>query len=251
MLTILPRLSIGVVFGDAGSDVCCPDDRYCYIGTDWAVKCCGKGSICPNSPCAETQYYCNKTVVAEDGSLTYKADCCLRQCDQSTQFRCPDSLGGGCCDVGNECTIATGANACLVTATATTKPPSTTNGTTSTTRVETTSTSSDFPDNSHLTVDDSTRKLKIGLSVGLVSFVGLLCALGIFLLRKRRNAQRTHGNDDIWFKKPELPGDDANPPVLELPEDTLRELPAEVITPELSETVEGRPHELPDSSVKG
>lgn len=109
MLTILPRLSIGVVFGDAGSDVCCPDDRHCYIGTDWAVKCCGKGSICPNSPCAETQYYCNKTVVAEDGSLTYKADCCLRQCDQSTQFRCPDSLGGGCCDVGNECTIATGA----------------------------------------------------------------------------------------------------------------------------------------------
>ena len=216
----------GVTVGVAGVELCCPDDRYCYLNTEWEAQCCPRGTSCPDSPCAETEYYCNKTIQAEGGGgLTQKTDCCKRQCDDATQFRCPDELGGGCCDVGDDCTISEGENACRV----------------------------NTPSSPPETGGDTAKKLKIGLSVGLVALVGGLGGICFYQWRRRRRAQRRRVDRSAegWPGKPELPGDGAVPPRHELPEDTLHELPGEGATPELPEALEGRPHELPGSSVPG
>ena len=151
-------------------------------------------------------------------------------------------MGGGCCPVDTECTIDNGAPGCY---------PETTPSSLPETRLPETS-------------GNTAKKLKVGLSVGLVALVGCLGGICFYLWRRRRRARaraqqvdRSASADGWPFNKPELPGDGAGasasavPPRYELPEDTLRELPGEGMTPELPEALDGRPHELPDSSVTG
>lgn len=215
--------------------MCCQEDRYCFLTTEWEVKCCAEGTTCPYSPCAETEYYCNKTFTAEDGSPTQRTGCCARNCGSATNYTaCSVGMGGGCCPVDTECTIYNGAPGCYP------ENP----------------TPSSVPE----TGGNTEKKLKIGLSVGLVALVGCLGGICFYLWRRRRRARaraqqvdRSASADGWPFNKPELPGDGASavPPRYELPEDTLRELPGEGMTPELPEALDGRPHELPDSSVTG
>ena len=103
------------------ADQCCDNDSYCYVDRDGDPRCCAIGSNCDNnSPCSSDAFFCTQTVTETSGSsssaVTQKG-CCPRRCAATSQYRCAQDDGGGCCNYTAECR----AGNCVATA----KPSST------------------------------------------------------------------------------------------------------------------------------
>ncbi|KAH8161546.1 hypothetical protein CIB48_g6702 [Xylaria polymorpha] len=99
---------------------CCPNDRYCYLNTNWEAKCCSLGVKCPDSKCGADQLYCNYTssttvalgttsageqqgdMVTSIVSLFTSTACCNRPCNASS-FSCEKAFGGQCCPYNFKC----------------------------------------------------------------------------------------------------------------------------------------------------
>lgn len=107
--------------GALGEASCCANDRYCFFDENWTVQCCSIGNQCGECPADsikvnETQTTSfDVTVALKSGtntepvvtqSISVKTDdsqgCMPRKCAVS-EFQCPQSLGGGCCQFGNPC----------------------------------------------------------------------------------------------------------------------------------------------------
>ncbi|KAL8418893.1 hypothetical protein RB594_002192 [Gaeumannomyces avenae] len=95
--------------GSGGS--CCENSKWCFINKQGAAKCCGAGSSCSESMnCPTSQFQCNDTrtvtTTAPGGSTSVSTEtfpaCCGRKCATSS-FRCPSSMGDGCCGYGSTC----------------------------------------------------------------------------------------------------------------------------------------------------
>ncbi|KAH6652861.1 hypothetical protein BKA67DRAFT_302679 [Truncatella angustata] len=109
--------------GTAGANKCCGVNQYCYYKPDWEVGCCGLGTTC-DPQCTGTSYRTNATLtVTSTSSLsatgsdatttgigtldetvitTTVPGCVARACAVSA-YRCPLSMGGGCCDNSQVC----------------------------------------------------------------------------------------------------------------------------------------------------
>ncbi|KAL2196517.1 hypothetical protein P885DRAFT_37899 [Corynascus similis CBS 632.67] len=122
--------------GPAGEGFCCPNDQYCIVDPDNISKaaCCHIGAKCPGVRCATTQYLCRTTAtITTSGTTTTSLGtaCCPRACTGTSQFQCPTSLGGWCCQYGQRCARGDGNGGegggdCLFTVSAPTPTPSTT-----------------------------------------------------------------------------------------------------------------------------
>ena len=69
------------------------------------AACCHIGSGC-GSPCDPDQYQCHitETLTASGTTTTSLAPaCCPRACTATSMYRCPESMGGGCCSYGSVC----------------------------------------------------------------------------------------------------------------------------------------------------
>ncbi|KAL2157117.1 hypothetical protein VTH06DRAFT_7032 [Thermothelomyces fergusii] len=100
--------------GPPGENACCPNDQYCIVDPSDTTRagCCSIGARCGGSPCDPTAYQCDKTTtITADGTAdgtattttTVVPACCGRRCTAVSEFRCPASLGGGCCKFGSRC----------------------------------------------------------------------------------------------------------------------------------------------------
>ncbi|KAF3807632.1 hypothetical protein GCG54_00012030 [Colletotrichum gloeosporioides] len=103
------RCDIGLDIGFP--DQCCSNENYCYVKPNGNPWCCQIGSNC-DSKCSASQFQCtnvvtvtitptsngNPTVTSSTGSA-----CCYRGCPSTSNFRCADRFGGGCCPYGNTC----------------------------------------------------------------------------------------------------------------------------------------------------
>lgn len=105
--------------GEAAANKCCAADQYCYYQPDWNVGCCGFGTTC-DPQCTGTSYRTNATTVyttsitasaattAGTGSVLQSVitspfvGCAKRACAVSA-YRCPSSMGGGCCNNNEIC----------------------------------------------------------------------------------------------------------------------------------------------------
>lgn len=99
--------------GDEYADVCCENDRYCFLDRSWEAKCCAVGNDCEgdqstNNPCPSMNY-CNATITVS-ASTTESAGCCPRACGTASQH-CASSFGGHCCDLNDQCASS---SQCLV-----------------------------------------------------------------------------------------------------------------------------------------
>ncbi|KAK3301371.1 uncharacterized protein B0H64DRAFT_450139 [Chaetomium fimeti] len=109
--------------GPPGAGICCSNNQYCIVNpTDpTTAGCCRIGLTC-NSPCDETAFQCDHTTtLTTSGTTTIPAGaCCPRRCTGTSQFACPSSLGGGCCQYDQRCATGAGGPSCLF------QPPPTT-----------------------------------------------------------------------------------------------------------------------------
>lgn len=94
---------------DLNSTLCCPNTDYCVINdTSLSVQCCALGSTC-GFRCGTESYYAVVTITetnsAGSGSATTTtAGACVgRPCPTSTNYLCPESMGGKCCAYGQNC----------------------------------------------------------------------------------------------------------------------------------------------------
>lgn len=86
--------------------ICCANNQYCIVNRQGSTKCCRLGNLCTQeTTCGFNTYECNATTTITTGATastsTYSA-CCPRGCPTSS-FRCPSSMGNGCCGYGEEC----------------------------------------------------------------------------------------------------------------------------------------------------
>ncbi|KAI1397657.1 hypothetical protein F4819DRAFT_503170 [Hypoxylon fuscum] len=245
----------GFDLGPIGYDFCCRNDQYCFLDKYWNPQCCPQGSTC-DSPCEADSIYCNTT--------TAQNTCCQRSCKSteylcsglentlccdfdsrcttndngaascvpsnstcvSGTYACSEDQGGGCCNDGTVCSLgAGGAPACLATATPSLVSP----------------------------VKTGNNSLEIGLGVSLPVLAVVVGCVVFFRIRNSKKKQRKRlypGLTGDRFEKAELPGISS----VETPEihsTALYEMPADVHPQELSQTVDGLPHELPAFSLKG
>ncbi|KAH6845003.1 hypothetical protein B0I37DRAFT_446953 [Chaetomium sp. MPI-CAGE-AT-0009] len=98
--------------GPPGKGYCCPNHQYCIVDPNntTTAGCCHIGLTC-NSPCSQTAFQCDHTTTqTTSGSPTTRTipggACCARTCTGTSQFQCPTSLGGGCCQYGQRCAPA-------------------------------------------------------------------------------------------------------------------------------------------------
>ncbi|ROW13368.1 hypothetical protein VPNG_05448 [Cytospora leucostoma] len=95
--------------GDCGSDInstyCCPNDKYCIVNeTTYEAECCALGSTC-GGPCNTNQYFANlttTTTISSAATVETVFACVGRSCT-STNYLCPESFGGNCCQYGADC----------------------------------------------------------------------------------------------------------------------------------------------------
>lgn len=69
------------------------------------AACCAIGSNC-GSPCPSDMTLCaSTTTITTSGTSTVSLSsaCCARQCTRTSFYRCPESLGHGCCPYGQAC----------------------------------------------------------------------------------------------------------------------------------------------------
>ncbi|KAG4440885.1 hypothetical protein IFR05_003635 [Cadophora sp. M221] len=97
---------------------CCENDNFCLIDNSYNLTCCPIGSNCGITACDSSHYIC-PTTVTNSGRATISNSCCARSCPTTSQFKCDDSFGGGCCGYGSVC--ASG-NQCISTATPSVSP---------------------------------------------------------------------------------------------------------------------------------
>ncbi|CAH0016089.1 unnamed protein product, partial [Clonostachys rhizophaga] len=84
-------------------NVCCPNNKYCYINKSNEPKCCDIGSNCTlDSICNSLSYYCARPETVS-GTVTTKNGCCGRTCPSTSLFLCPQANGGNCCPYGSQC----------------------------------------------------------------------------------------------------------------------------------------------------
>ncbi|KAJ0343321.1 hypothetical protein COL922a_000050 [Colletotrichum nupharicola] len=90
---------------------CCSNENYCYVKPNGDPWCCQIGSNC-DSKCSASQYQCTDVVAVTmtptstgDPTVTSStvSACCYRGCPSTSNFRCADQFGGGCCPYGNTC----------------------------------------------------------------------------------------------------------------------------------------------------
>ncbi|CAH0053045.1 unnamed protein product [Clonostachys solani] len=85
------------------SNVCCPNDHYCFVNKNKEAKCCSIGSNCTSdSNCNSLSYYCARTQTVS-GTATTQDGCCARACPSTSFFLCPQANGGNCCHYGSQC----------------------------------------------------------------------------------------------------------------------------------------------------
>ncbi|KAK1781397.1 hypothetical protein QBC45DRAFT_405368 [Copromyces sp. CBS 386.78] len=92
--------------GNGGAGFCCGNDQFCQANSTALDKaaCCAIGSNC-GSPCTSSSTLCAlpKTITTDGTStVSLQSACCARQCRVSF-YRCPQSLGNGCCPYGQAC----------------------------------------------------------------------------------------------------------------------------------------------------
>lgn len=90
---------------DVNSTQCCANTNYCIINeTDLSVMCCALGSTCGMTCKPNELYSIITTTQTTSGSTTVgtAAACVGRKC-QSTNYLCPESMGGECCAYGQDC----------------------------------------------------------------------------------------------------------------------------------------------------
>ncbi|KAK8056442.1 hypothetical protein PG993_001669 [Apiospora rasikravindrae] len=106
--------------GALGNNFCCPNDKYCFFGENWAVNCCSIGNSCDK--CNDTHYLVNVTKtstfdttlgIVSTGSQpvvkqtfseqTIESGGCMPRKCAASEFQCPESFGGNCCNFGIPC----------------------------------------------------------------------------------------------------------------------------------------------------
>ncbi|KAJ1326702.1 axial budding pattern protein 2 [Microdochium nivale] len=112
--------------GPLGADLCCANNQYCFVMSNWTLGCCRMGNDCANAgPCKEDFFLTNTTskvtVVitqvntvgpSDDPTTSTKIDqlitasvspgCGSRPCGRSS-FLCQGQFGGQCCGYGSVC----------------------------------------------------------------------------------------------------------------------------------------------------
>ncbi|KAG7288553.1 hypothetical protein NEMBOFW57_004906 [Staphylotrichum longicolle] len=201
--------------------------------------CCHIGSTC-DSPCAESQYQCNKTTTTTLTSgatpvTTLVPACCPRTCTGASEFHCPAVSGtstgrGGCCAYGARCGAA---GQCLFTPAPTTSldlslaPPGCTTGqiscaatlgggccaaTQSCTLIDAKAHCADNPITptgsgvSVVNADETWGGLsagaKAGIAVGVVVGAGLVMGAATWWCLRRRRAGRGEGGSSSARTRP-------------------------------------------------
>lgn len=260
---------------DINSTLCCENTEYCMINeSTLEAQCCDLGSTCGSS-CGQDDFYSvvTTTETASGTVTTGTAAVCIGRPCLSTNYLCPESMGGNCCAFGQECgssgqcvevgTAATmsvctsGLFNCGIAAQETRCCPTGAACTSASPSgyyclssvpaalAATPTTTSATPDPSN---GNDSVALKVGLGVGIPGGI-ITVAVIVFAWRIRRGKKQ--GNQDSEtdqkqdYRKPELAADSKVVPV-EL-ETCVPELPAQVLEAELPE--EGIVAELPEGAL--
>lgn len=90
---------------DVNSTDCCANDEYCIVNEDnLTAQCCQLGSTCGGSCDPDQIYSVFPTTRTTSGTAAVEtvAACVGRACT-STNYLCPQSMGGECCAYGQDC----------------------------------------------------------------------------------------------------------------------------------------------------
>ncbi|KAI3396583.1 hypothetical protein diail_12034 [Diaporthe ilicicola] len=90
---------------NATTDVCCENTKYCIINeTSLAVECCPLGSTC-GGQCDTNSYYSvlTSTKTTSSSTTTQTLAACVARACSSSQYLCPESMGGDCCPYDSDC----------------------------------------------------------------------------------------------------------------------------------------------------
>lgn len=259
---------------DINSTLCCSNTDYCiFNAVTFEPQCCELGSYC-GSVCREDTYYSASTTTGTaDGTVTTETviACVSRPCT-STNYLCPESMGGHCCPFGQDCASS---GRCLQSETASAMSVCTSDlfscgmasqearccptGAVCTSAsqsgyycLSTVSTQTARPTSisatASATADQSNRKddfaLKVGLGVGIPGGIIAIAVISFAWRVRRAKKQRSQGpatDQKQKYIKPELAAHSITVPV-EL-DAGAPELPAQILESELPE--EGVVAELP------
>lgn len=256
---------------DVNSTQCCENTEYCIVDeTTLEVQCCDLGSTC-GSRCDQNSFFSVLTTTGTTtGTVTTEtSSACVSRACSSTNYLCPESMGGHCCAFAQECAslgqclqfetavtmsvcnsghfncgIATQGNMCCPTGAACTSNISSGYFCLSSTPTALAATPTTTPATADPSNGDENIALKVGLGVGIPGGI-ITVAVIVFAWRIRR-AKRQRKEDSKTdqkqdYSKPELAADSKVVPV-EL--DTCTpELSAQILEAELPE--EGIVAELP------
>ncbi|KAM3076245.1 hypothetical protein ACMFMG_006247 [Clarireedia jacksonii] len=193
--------------------ICCPNTHYCMTSmtnSTLSPMCCPLLSNC-KSPCSENSYLCSTIVTltltlssslssfpspTTTTSLHSTTTCCSRFCPSTNLYRCPLSLGGGCCSLSATCITSS----CYYPPTSTAAAMETSSASRTGTGVGATGSADDEGDDD----DDGTKKglstgAKAGIGIGVAGGVLLLLGLGIWYvkLHRRRAAENQRYLDEM------------------------------------------------------
>lgn len=258
---------------DVNSTLCCANTEYCIVNeTTLEAQCCILGSTCGSS-CSEDSFYSvvTTTGTAAGTMTTGTAGACVQRMCQSTNYLCPESVGGNCCAFGQDCVsggqcyqsetavtmsvctsglfncgLDSQATRCCPTGAACTSASSEgyycLSSTSAVAAIPTTTSTTAEPSNGN---DTSDIALKVGLGVGIPGGIISIAAI-VFAWRirraKKQQSQESDTDQKQDYRKPELAADSIVIPV-ELEGNCAPELPAQILEAELSE--EGIVGELP------